>query len=407
MRAGPALDVAAASCRPRARTRRGRCCGRGRGPSSRDPTPRSSDRKRGEKSSHFSRTDAVWSPKSILRTSSQGTSSRWLNRGPRSRSTMDLPLPKILSGERLTRVGPRAPGRRAGGRRGPHAQEHGRRTVGTCIEIRPVTRAIGAEVGGIDLREPLDRPSTSRRCGGRSSTTWCSSSATSTSTTTEQLAFALRFGPCTCRRCRPCYQDAPEIVVLDQVQPEGRGRRRVAQRQHVHRRARRWASILRAVQLPELGGDTCFASMYAAYEALSPPMRALRRRPARRPRHHPPLQKAIRDGHSISRSRRDAAAVPAGRAQRRRHPSRDGAQGAVPEPQLDDAPRRGSANARTTCCSRSCSTTYGRPTSSAASTGTPGSIAFWDNRAVQHYAVADYLERRVMHRATIAGPVAR
>jgi alpha-ketoglutarate-dependent taurine dioxygenase len=26
---------------------------------------------------------------------------------------------------------------------------------------------------------------------------------------------------------------------------------------------------------------------------------------------------------------------------------------------------------------------------------------------VQHYAVADYHERRIMHRATIAGPVAR
>jgi taurine dioxygenase len=32
-----------------------------------------------------------------------------------------------------------------------------------------------------------------------------------------------------------------------------------------------------------------------------------------------------------------------------------------------------------------------------------GDIAFWDNRAVQHHAVGDYTERRVMHRLSLRG----
>ena len=35
---------------------------------------------------------------------------------------------------------------------------------------------------------------------------------------------------------------------------------------------------------------------------------------------------------------------------------------------------------------------------------TPGSIAFWDNRAVQHYATSDYYpHRRVLRRVTVSG----
>jgi taurine dioxygenase len=33
----------------------------------------------------------------------------------------------------------------------------------------------------------------------------------------------------------------------------------------------------------------------------------------------------------------------------------------------------------------------------------PNSIAIWDNRATQHFAVSDYRDRRIMHRVTVAG----
>ncbi len=49
-------------------------------------------------------------------------------------------------------------------------------------------------------------------------------------------------------------------------------------------------------------------------------------------------------------------------------------------------------------------TMHGRPEYSCRFRCEPGSIAFWDNRAVQHYAASDYYpHRRVLRRVTISG----
>ncbi len=274
----------------------------------------------------------------------------------------------------------------------------------STVEITPLTAAIGAEVSGVDLREELtdvdvkvlrqalldhlvlffrDQPVTDD----------------------EQIVFALRFGPMHVSPLQTVHQDAPEIVVLDQVHPQGEG-------------ADEWhsdntflaeppmGSILRVVQLPAVGGDTCFASMYAAYEGLSPAMRDLV--DGLRVVHDitNPLKKAIRDGHST---------LDLGAMQEKCPPVEHNVVVTHPE-----------TGRKALFVNRNSTTHIVGLTEREQDVLLPflldhvrspeyqcrfhweaGSIAFWDNRAVQHYAVADYHERRIMHRATIAGPVAR
>ncbi len=199
------------------------------------------------------------------------------------------------------------------------------------------------------------------------------------------------------------YQDTPTVTVLDQVSPKGEG----ADEWHSDNTFMAkppMGSILRAVQLPAVGGDTCFASMYAAYDASVGARARARRRPDCRPRHHEADAQGDRGGPHEPRPRRDAAAVAAGGAPgRRSHIPRPGA--------------------------RRCSSTATRRRTSAALTerendvllpflldhvvlarlpvplplgGRLDRVLGQPQRAALR--VADYGERRVMHRVTIDGP---
>jgi taurine dioxygenase len=271
------------------------------------------------------------------------------------------------------------------------------------IEVRPLTAAIGAEVSGVDLRRTLDDDTVAaiRAALLRHLVVFFRDQPLSDE---EHLAFATRFGPLSVPPLTTRYQDRPAVTVLDQVSPKGEG-------------ADEWhsdntfmdhppmGSILRAVSLPSVGGDTCFASMYAAYEALSAPVRAFVDELVAVHDITKPMRKAIAAGHTT---------LGLAEMQERWPP--------VEHPVVVTHPESGR---RALFVNRNSTTHLVGLTERENETlltflldhvrspefqcrfhWEPDSIAFWDNRSVQHYAVADYVERRVMRRVTIDGPPA-
>ena len=168
-------------------------------------------------------------------------------------------------------------------------------------------------------------------------------------------------------------------------------------------------SLLYALEVPPYGGDTLWADMTKAYEALSDGMKRLLA--GRRAMHsgwiygarHAP--NTARTPRSVQISRGNAEADEE-RAQPivRRHPTSgrpalfvnpiyttrlEGMTAAESKPLLDYLYRH--TRAPEFCCRLSWA---------------PGTLAIWDNRSTLHYAVNDYDgRRRLLHRTTFAGEV--
>ena len=85
--------------------------------------------------------------------------------------------------------------------------------MGTSIEIRPLTLAIGAAVSGVDLRQSLtdDDVACLREALLDHLVLFFRDQGIDDD---QQLAFALRFGPMHVSPLQTVHQDAPEIVVL-------------------------------------------------------------------------------------------------------------------------------------------------------------------------------------------------
>ncbi len=85
----------------------------------------------------------------------------------------------------------------------------------------------------------------------------------------QQMAFGARFGELSVHPFSPNLEDKPEVIVLDYSADHPAARTDIWHADETFRANPPMATMLRARAVPDRGGDTCFASMTAAYRGLS------------------------------------------------------------------------------------------------------------------------------------------
>ncbi len=270
----------------------------------------------------------------------------------------------------------------------------------TRLAIRPVTTTIGAKVEGVDLREPLGEEVRDAILDAllRHHVLFFRDQDI---TPEQQVAFAKQFGPISYPPFAPKYGTNPEYIVLDQTHPRGEG----ADEWHSDNTFMAeppMGSILRAVQIPEVGGDTCFASAVAAYEALSPPIQRLVEGLTAVHDITKPLVKGIAAGHAdVDLAEIQAKWPPVEHPVVRTHPVTSAK--ALFVNRNSTTHIVGLSERENDALLPMLMDHIRSPEFQCRFTWDTHSVAFWDNRTAQHFAVPDYHTRRVMNRVTIAG----
>lgn len=268
------------------------------------------------------------------------------------------------------------------------------------IQLRPITGVIGAEVSGVDLREQLDEGTVAdiRKALLDHQVLFFRNQPI---TPEQHVRFARAFGELHLPPVQTKHSPWPELNVLDQVSPRGEG----ADNWHndnTYVAEPPMGSILHVVQVPSVGGDTCFASMTAAYDALAAPVRRMLDELVAVHDVTKSLTKALAYGH-LDRDIDDM---------RKKMPP-------VQHPVVRTHPETGrralfvnpNSTVRIVDVSESESNAIleflyehvKSPDFQCRFSWDESSVVFLDNRAAQHYAVPDYAERRVLHRVTIKG----
>ena len=138
--------------------------------------------------------------------------------------------------------------------------------------IRPLTPVIGAEIHDVNLNEPLDE-ATFAAIRDALEVHQVIFFRDQDISVERQMELGARFGELVAHPNDPGLEGHPEVMI---IHADESSKRVAGERWHTDVSCSEeppMGSILRLFTVPETGGDTLFASMYAAYDALSEPMK--------------------------------------------------------------------------------------------------------------------------------------
>ncbi len=269
--------------------------------------------------------------------------------------------------------------------------------------VMPVSGAVGAEVRGIDISRPL--PSTTvaalRAALGEHGVLFFRDQAL---TEAQHIAFAEQFAKININRFFRAVEGWPQIAEVRKEPEQTKNIGGGWHTDHSYDDIPALGSLLYAREVPPSGGDTIFASMFAAYDALSDGLKRTLEglRAVHSSRHVFGTQAKRGDDLKDRLGNAEAATQDAVHPMVIRHPISgkkalyvnrgftthiEGWTVEESKPLLEYLYQHGA-----------------RPEFSCRFNWAPGSMAFWDNRATWHLAVNDYQgHRRLMHRITLEG----
>ncbi|MEM7170313.1 MAG: TauD/TfdA family dioxygenase [Pseudomonadota bacterium] len=270
------------------------------------------------------------------------------------------------------------------------------------IDVRPLTGALGAEIFGVDLSKDLDEG-----CFDEIKRAFADHSVIffrdQVITPEQHIAFAQRWGAINVNRFFEAHADYPMIAVVRKEADQAKNIGGMWHADHSYDQEPALGSALYACEVPDVGGDTLFASMYHAYESLSDGMKSLLSGlNAVHSSRHVFGPETVEEGEEPRFRNADLAVQDSVHPVIIRHPD-TGRQALYVNPdftvRFEDWTKEESQPLLDYLYQHAA-----RPEFTARFRWQKGSLALWDNRATWHYAINDYPgARRVMHRITIDG----